>query len=199
MPYNRKTRDLDAGPIGRLRLADRQIQEARNVAQPPSATGGAPRQTPGDQMAAAVGESIETPTAGVPTSAVPNMQSSAYAEPQRWNQPLQTPDVLTGINVRAQEEFDRWVRADPDLVQATINWVDDTPAMKEVMDRMGIPKEELAERLFTYLRGVIEPRPEALPMDQIVRPSLFSRRLLHQLQRWRMARSTFQVPPPEGS
>ena len=195
MPYNRRPREVDVGPIGRVRLAQREMLDRRAAVHPPSATGGAPTQNPANPLAAAVGEDTAPKLVQNPHPIAPENEEQAFQERVAWRPP-ETPDVLSQVNQRANQEFERWVRADPDLVETTVKYFSQ-PMFRDALEQAGMDPQEFSERFFTTLRALMEPAPEARPMNEIIRPTLFSRRLLRQLSRWRGNTSTFVLPPIE--
>lgn len=197
MPYEKKSRELDA-PVGTIRLAQREMQDRRAVVQVPGATGGAPTRGAGGALAGAVGEDI-LPGLGQMKPPLP-LPTQPFNEDQRFlelTEPRYTsmPSLLPNLRAVAQENFERFARADPDLVERTKMWLDQTRTEGVVS---GMDNREFAERAFAYLRTFMEPGPEAPRLVDTIQSNVKARVVYNWLRRMHgRAPATFRTPPIE--
>ena len=188
MPYDGKVRAVDAGPVGVLRLTKRDIQDRRAAVQPPSATGGAPRRTPGNVMAGANGEEPARLTEPLAGTAAPPATRMTDQQQMRYQRPAELQPVLPHLRAKGLHDIEKYSAANPEMVRITADFVRTKMDEGFDFDPAGIYEgnpELFAQDLLARFQQAFEPAPEPLPLYDYIHQTRDGRTIYRWLRNLR--------------
>ena len=195
MPYEGKTRVVDAGPSGLMRLSKRNTQDRRAAVQPVSAIGGAPRRSPANAIAGQIGE--EPMPGGVPL-ALPEFPTRLSPEQQmRYQPPAELEPIIPHLQPRTLNEIEKYTQTNPQEVRLTADYLRSMGEMPDI-DPMGVfeSHEDMAAHIHAALQRMFEPQDEPLTTYDTIHQSRDGRVILNFLRRSRQANIAYGGGPP---